>query len=473
MALVVGCAAQPGKQAWRDAAADIDWAAFTARAPQVDGPLALDEALRLAAQHNVEIWIADQERRFQHELATQSLLKLLPSLIGGVDSSRRNRLDASSSISFDSGQESLEPSYSSDQTTQRWDVAATWSLLDFGISFFRARQQGNRVAIAEERARRVRQNIELEVTRAWWQAVTAREAAAQAACVADELTQRLAAIDREMDEQAIGRVEGLQRQAVLLEQQAELRKYQRDYLAAKTQLATLIGLPPATPLRLAPVDLRAAVEPQTFHVDALEWEALRHRPELFEKDLEEALSQDEARVALAQAFPSLSVFWRFDTSDNRFLVFQEWQTVGLRASWDLLAVPQHLQQHLALRLHTDMVQQRRLAVAIAILTQLHLALIDYRDTLDDCGMTAEIAATREHLLRAVESAAEQGKAHAGELLEHRMKYLKAQARYLQAYAQVQVAHARILNTVGRSLTPAAAPTPTTTAPADAAPQIQE
>jgi hypothetical protein len=50
---------------------------------------------------------------------------------------------------------------------------------------------------------------------------------------------------------------------------------------------------------------------------------------------------------------------------------------------------------------------------------------------------------------AIESAADDGKSHGGESLDHRMKYLKARARHLATYANLMVSHARLLNTVGR------------------------
>lgn len=436
--------------------------------PALAGPLTLQEALELAARHNIEVWLAAQQRKVEQELATHSLLKMLPSLLAGGESSRRSEYEASSSESLATGQESLEPSFSSEKEVNRWDVSGIWNLLDFGISYLRARQQANRVLIAAERERRVRQNLALEVTRTWWQAVTAREVARQA----DELAERVAAaldkLGRQVAEKAISEVDGLKRETMLLEQQEELERYKRSYLAAKAELAALIGLPPGADLSLAEVDLEQPPSPAEFDVEELEREALRRRPELYEKDLEEAISRDEARLALAQMLPSVSLFWRFDHDNNRYLAFKHWHTAGIRASWDLLTIPQQLAHHGALKHQTELVIRQRLAVAVAILTQLQLALIDYTDTAERLTLARAIADRHQALLLALQSAAGEGKSHGGETLDQELKALKARARYLTGYAALMTAEARVWSTIGRDVSAASSkPRPTTIAPSAA------
>lgn len=463
---LLGCTI-PGREAIRQQNAAADLAFYRERAPQVEGPITLATAHQLAAAHNMDAWLADLDRRFQRELTTQSLLKLLPSLLAGAENRRRSVLDAASSESLYKGTQSLEPSYSSDLRTRTWDISLTWSLLDFGVAFLRSRQAADREWIAVERARRVRQNLTLEVTRAYWQAVTARSAAEEAERAAAEVAAALERIAREVQQKTISNIEGLKSETRLLEQQEELRRYRRAYLTAKTELATLMGLEPGTPFELAEVELRAGPPADDLDVPALENEALLCRPELFEKDHEESISRDEAWIALAQMFPNLSLLYRKEGSDNRFLVFKEWDTTGLRATWDLLLLPQQFVQLHAARLQTDLIARRRAAVAVAILTQLHLALIDCQEAAEQCQTTGVLAGKSAALLAAIESAAEEGKSHGGEALDYRMKYLKARARFLAALADAQVARARLHNTLGRDSAAAlaAAPPPAPFTPA--------
>ncbi len=448
LACLSGCAPQLGREVVREQNAKADLALYETRAPEIDAPVTLADALELAQRHNIDVWIAAEEQQYQHELATGARLKLLPSLVAGTEASHRSEFDAARSVAIESGEESLEPSYSAEKTRRTFDVGLTWNLLDFGISYMRSRQAANREQIAEQRLRRVRQNLALEVTRVYWQAVTAREAAAEADRIAAQLADRLAGIDAEIEAQNLSRVEGLTRKATLLEQQEELRRYRRAYLAAKTELAALMGLAPGTPFLLADVDVDQDVTPRAFSIDELEWAALRQRPELYEKDFEQAISRDEAHVALVEMFPHVSLFWQANWDDNRLLVFKEWNTIGLRATWDLLMIPQKYQQRQALLLQTDLIARRRTAIAVAVLTQLRLALIEHDEAAEQLALARRIAATRRELLAAIESSATEGSTPAGAAFEERMRYLKARARELRALASFKAAQARVLNTAG-------------------------
>ncbi|HNQ24399.1 MAG TPA: TolC family protein [Phycisphaerae bacterium] len=442
------CRPRPGLDQMRRMNAVLDMEVCHARAPVPDTPLSLDDALAYAAQYNIEAWLAAQESRLQHELATQATLKMLPSLLAGAAYRERNRYDASSSQSFATGEESLEPSFSTEKRGRTFDVSATWNLLDFGLSYLRARQQTDREWIARQRERRVQQDLAFQVTRAYWQTVTAAESAGQAEEISAQVAARLARVRQEMEDKVISPVDGLGKETALLQQQDELRRYQRDYLKARTELAKLMGLPPGTPVVLASLDLDASVEARPYDVEALEWTALRRRPELFEKDLEHAISRDEAHVALAQMLPSPAALFQYNYDSNRFLVFNDWNTVGIRASWDLLAIPHQLQQRRATKLQAELTVTRRVALAVAILAQLHLALIDYQEAMAQCAINQTIADRHRLLLEAVRTQAEEGKSHEGEVVDQQVKCLRARARYLSARADLMTAEARLLNTIG-------------------------
>jgi len=444
-----GCGPQATIKQMRAVNASMDMAAYRAHAPTIDGPLTLEDALDYATRYNIEVWIAAQESKFEHELATQSALKMLPSLMAGTQYNERSQFDASSSVSLKTGKESLEPSYSSEKRVNTIDISATWNLLDFGISFLRSRQQSKRVLMAMENERRVRQNLALQVTRAYWRTATARDSAEEAERIGKEISVMLESIHAEIDEKTISEVDGLQRETSLLQRQDELRRHRREYLKAKTELAGLIGLPPGTAFTLAEVDFDEPVDPFEYCIEDLEREALRSRPELFEKDLEEAILHDEAVIAIAQMFPSPAAFWRLEYDNNRYLVFDQWNTVGIRASWDLLTLPQQFKQHDITKLQTALIVKQRTAIAVGILAQLHLSLIDYRETWEQHAFSETISRKCDSLLEAVRNQADEGKSHGGERLDHELKRLRARARYLTERANLMVARARLLNTIGR------------------------
>lgn len=447
--VAAGCASVEGRRDLRLKNAMEDITRFEALAPMPTGPLDLLDAIDLALRHNLELHATEQEQAYQRELLTRSHFRLLPSLNGSAEYARRDSLPASSSISLQSGDESLEPSYSSDKRTRQWNLSAAWNLLDFGVGFLRSRQAAHRVAMSQDRLRRARQDLVLKVTESWWRAVAARESMRSAQAIQDLIDDMQREVRKQIDQGSLSRIEGLRRQDQLLERGLVLRRVEKRYHRAVTELTTLIGIPPGGLPRLAAADFEAAPPAMLESVAALEEHALAERPELYAKDAEERISLDEARVAVAEMFPSPSVFWRYTEDGNPLLYTNQWQTAGAKAAFNLLSVPEKIFKRRAARAQGDWIRRQRVTLSVAILTQLHLAWLDHAAARQELQDVATFLATRRKLLDAVDEVAGEGQVSGAEALDVRMKHLLTRTRYLDAYVEVIVARARIYNTAGR------------------------
>jgi len=455
--VITGCVShQPSD--WQDvrrANAEADMQTYRQRGPKLTEPLTLSQAIAYAQQYNIDVWMAANEREYQHELTTHAKLAMMPTLAAGAEYAHRDKYDASSSQSLTTGKESLELSYSSEKTRNAFDLSSTWSLLDFGIGFYRVRQQEQRELIALMRERRLQQTLALQVTQLYWQAVAARESARTAEVLSRDVMQIIETLRKETSQKSISTVDGLAKETALLSQLEELRRYPRAYQQACTELARAIGLPPGTPLTLADVDFNAMIPPASIDIDSMENEALTNRPELYEKDFDEAISRDEVRITIAQMFPNVSLFYRYEWDANRFLAYDTWNTLGVRTSWDLLAIPSQIKAAQSLELQGEMIRRQRTGVAIAILTQLHLALIEYNDLRDRYKSTHELSTKFNDLLSAVQKTAKEGKSNPAETLDYKLRALRSRAKYLTTCALLHTSMCRIENTLGRYTTGAA------------------
>lgn len=452
--LVGGCVSHQHSdwQTIRQANAESDMETYRQRGPKLTGPLTLTQAIAYAQQYNLDVWMAANERAYQHELTTHTKLGLMPTLAAGSEFSHRDKYDASSSQSLTTGKESLELSYSSEKERNVFDLSSTWSLLDFGIGLYRVRQQEQRELIAQLRERRLQQTLSLQVTQLYWQAVAARESSRTAEVLAKDVALLVESLRKEISQKAMSSVDGLAKETALLSQLEELRRYPRAYQQACTELAKAMGLPPGTPLEFAEVDFGTIIPSATIDVDSMENEALVNRPELYEKDFDESISRDEARIAIAQMFPNISLFYRYDWDANHFLAYDTWNTLGIRTSWDLLAIPSQIKATQSLELQQEMIRRQRTAIAVAILTQLHLALIEYNDLRDRYRSTRELSGKFNDLLTAVQKTAKEGKTNAAETLDYKLRALRARAKYLTTCALLRTSVCRIDNTLGRTVT---------------------
>ena len=84
-----------------------------------------------------------------------SKYELLPQLVAKTGYNSRDKFSGSSSRSLLTGNQSLQSSTSSDRDIFTNDLSLTWNVLDFGLSYIRAKQSADHVLIAEEEKRKV------------------------------------------------------------------------------------------------------------------------------------------------------------------------------------------------------------------------------------------------------------------------------------------------------------------------------
>lgn len=419
------------------------------RAVQLDRPLTLDKAIQLSLELNLDAKVLVMEHDIRQEILTAAKLKMLPELSVNAEVSRRNREDAVSSQSIITGNESLEPSFSTEKTVNRQDFSLLWNILDFGISFYQSRQEESRVEVALQRLRRIRQNLILDVTEAYWQAMIAKETAATASELIKRIKKRLDIIGKQIESQMVSEVEGLELAVSLIEMEFRMEGFEQKLQKNKIQLATLMGLPQDTDFELAEME-NEELESLQFDIETLEEEALLNRPELFEQDLEERITADEAKIKLIEMFPSPSLFWRYNRDENKFLFYDSWYTFGLKAACNLLSIPHKAKLRDAAIKRKNMIRMRRIAIGIGILTQLHLSVIEYQDALRRYQLLKKLTKHRNDLKDALHRQISAGKAHDALLLDSESRALFAKDRLLRALADVKTALQRIWNANGRN-----------------------
>lgn len=121
--------------------------------------LSLADAIQRGLEHNLDARVAALETLSQQDNVTLAQLRALP----GVDLSGgyvgRSNPGASSSRSVITGQESLEPSQSTEQHRRVASLEASWNLLDAALALADASKADEETKIASERYNKVVQNV--------------------------------------------------------------------------------------------------------------------------------------------------------------------------------------------------------------------------------------------------------------------------------------------------------------------------
>jgi len=419
----------------------------------VERPLTLAEATARAIKYQ-----ADHRQRRMEEAAAAAQMEvarfdLLPRLTASAGYNYRNNDSFGFGFSPD-GTISTNPTASVERVYNTGGVGLAWNVLDFGVSYFRARQLSDQKLILEERRRKAVQTLMHDVRIAWYRA----EAAQRLLPAADVL---LAEIDQAIEKTRVieagkllppVQVATLRRALLDLAQQIALRR--QELAQSRVELATLINTPPGVEYRIVGVegDSREVLD-LTGDIDALEAIALRNRPEIAEEGYRARISRDEARKAMVGLIPNVSLDVGRNFDSNKFLLNNTWTSVGVRVALNLVKVFSIPAMQRSEEAQKAADSARRQAMAMAVLAQTRLAAVRYSLVADEFLIWDEAVRDDDLIAHHLASSEKAGVDNELELIRARARALASRINRDLAYANLQASVARLYNSVGYDAVP--------------------
>ncbi|PBI94952.1 Outer membrane efflux protein [Variovorax boronicumulans] len=416
-------------------------------------PMTYSEVLARALKYNADYRLKLMESALARGLLDVSAADMLPKLVADAGYNDRSNDSGGTSIGIEDRVVSLRPSTSEQRSHYYGRATLSWNALDFGISYFRAKQAADEVNISEERRRKILQNIAQDVRSAYWRAIGAQQLIGDA----DRLAVRIEdALKKSREAERAGVLppaQGLAYQRALLDAMSLVNAKRQEMQFAKRELAALMSLPPGVDFTLVegPQDGRA---PVTLDIDKLEVAALENRAELREEDYKARIGIAETKKQIASLFPSLNLYAGARYDSNSFLYNSNWSDAGVSLSMDLfrLAAIPAINRTNDARKKTD--EARRLALTMAVVTQVRVSAERYKLAVVDQELAAESSRVDQRM-------ASVARAGASNQLESELEALRVDARALvsrfqlaTAYAATQTSYGRVLNSVGIDLMPA-------------------
>lgn len=382
-ALFSGCSTLPeafdrGEQ---QQLAQADRAASQTGVEPLTQPLSLAEAVARGLKYNLDHRSRLMEQAVAMGQADLSRFDMLPKLVASAGYSERDNDSISRAKDSVTGKPSLaNPYISSDRAHTTTDLGLTWNILDFGVSYFNAKQNGDRVLIAAERRRKAMHNLIQDVRSAYWRAACAQK-------LEGELRQTITIAEAALGDSRQAEAEKLRNpmdalryQRTLLENLRILESIQQELSAARIELAALINLPPGAAFRLAePAADELTPRFQTLPIEVMEEAAVSNNADLREHFYNVRIAVAETRKSLLRLFPGLSFSYAQKRDNNSYLINQNWQETGMQLSWNLFNV---FSAPAAINLSEaseKLAEHKRMAVQMAVLAQVHLARQQYEN----------------------------------------------------------------------------------------------
>ncbi len=458
---ISGCTVSPQALSPDNVSATVqaDMTLLAQEQEQVLDSIGLEDAIARAVRNNRDKKLKALESAMEQGQIDLVQHEMLPSLAASAGYSERSNYAASASVAFQDGQPGplgANPSYSISQDKQRstYDLALSWNVLDFGLSYVRAKQHADRYLIAKERERKVTHNITQDVRGAYWRAVSAERLLQK---IGPLIEQASAALDDSRQVELLqlrSPMEALYYQRELLDVLRSLQSVKQDLSNAKTELAGLMGLKPGTVFELADVgspDFR--VPELTVELATMEELALNQRPELVETYYQKRISAADTRAAILKMLPgiSLNAGAYYDNSD--YLLNQDWTSLGAQISWNLFDVFKVGAERRLAKTREALAEEQRLASSMAVLTQVHLARIRYNESRKSFDLADRYLNVASRINEQTVNAARMKRTSELDLIRESLNTLLAELRRDVAYADLQNSYGRIFVTMGMDLLP--------------------
>lgn len=410
-------------------------------------PIDLYEAMARAVLYNRERRLALMETALSQGQADMARLDMLPSFAANAGYLGRNSYNSSSSVSTQTGTESLEPSYSTEKDYFTSDVTFTWNVLDFGLSYVRANQQGDRHLIAMEKERKAIHLLLRDVRKAWWEALTAQRLIGRL----DELSGKVQKVldeSEQMEKQQLqSPLNALGFQRSLMKILRSLHTLRQDLSGSPYMLAALMGLPPGIEFSVKdPGEYPDMVTPD-WQKDTLEQIALTLRTELMESRYEGRIASQEAHAALLSLLPGIDLDFGWNGDTNKYLVENTWWNWGTHIGFNLLNV---FKAPAALRNADNrekVAEERRLALSMTVLMQVHLARLNHIMALQAYQLDDKYYGIQNRIMKQTVHNAAVLKGESTVIREE-LAMVLAEVRRSKAYADLQDSYGRILVSVG-------------------------
>jgi len=432
-----------------------DRAVLTKDQEPVTGPIDLYEAMARALKYNL-----DARVELMHKMLAQTQLDLshyamLPRLAANAGFDGRNNFTGGVARSLITGRQVLEPFTSAEKNIFSADLSLSWNVLDFGLSYVRAKQAADDVLIAEEERRRVANRVMQDVRVAYWRAVSAERILPSLKMLDEWVKSALEKAQAIQEEKLSAPLVPLQYKLDLLNTQRYVQQLFRELNTAKLQLAALINLPPGQEPRLVLTvpEREARTLPLPVELEALETRALEARPELRMIDYRRRINAHETKAAILEMLPSLNLQVGGNYNSNSFLFNNHWAAYAARASWNLLNVVRYPARAKTIEAQEKILHTQHLALTMAIMSQVHVSVAQVAQAKKETSTAELYHDTQAKITEQMRLAWRAARLSEQAMLRERINQVAAQLRYDAAEAELQTAWAALLAAVGEDVLP--------------------
>lgn len=403
----------------------------------ISGYLTLYEAMARALKYNLDTQVEIKETALRARELDLTNHSKVPDLVltSGYAGDSRNGADR-------------------DQNSVTSDLTFIWNILDFGLSYYRARQAADEVLRQNEIRRKTVNGVIEAVRTAYWRAATYEQLVGRLRAIEGRAAKSLEESRKLSAGGESSPLSPLITERELIKVRGELEDLEGQLLVAKSQLAALISVSPNTNLKLSPPKrtVRKLNLPTNPHdIFAV---ALTNRAEM--RDISYRLRQNdvELNAAILEVFPSFNVFASANYDSDEIADPNDWISWGAEASWSLLKLAKLPAEKRKINAQQSTLEARGASVALAVMTQVHVSRLRHRHLVKSYATARELSRVSHKILEQMRAETSAGKETDRHLFQEEMKALLADSERNLAYADLETAYANVYASLGLDPVPA-------------------
>jgi outer membrane protein TolC len=420
----------------------------TAAVEAINGPLSLEEAIARAVKYNAERQVRIMEEAMAYGTLDLANFDMLPKFMANAgyrsrDSDLLTNLRAGPNSPITPGS-----TLSSSRQATTTDLSFTWSLLDFGQSYYAAKQSGDRVMIATERRRKALHNLVQDVRTAYWRVVAAEKLGQSVRDTMQEAEAALKGSEAAESSAMRSPMEPLRFQRQLLENLRMLELVEHELSSARVELATLAALPSGSNFTV--VEPQAQINTKWLDMNPadMELQAVVNNPDMRESLYNARIARDEAKRAMLKMFPGITFSYGNRTTNDEYIVNQRWNEAGAQISFNLMGILSAPTAKRLADMGISMADQRQVATQMAVISQVHIARLNYANAAKQYMRADKIARVDSRMAEVVNARAKaESQSRQDSVAQQTASILSALRRY-QALSNAQAAASRLQATLG-------------------------
>ena len=411
-------------------------------------------AIALAIENNKDLKVKLLETSLANRKIEDVEFEMLPTMAAnaGYTGSDRYKTTASATVPSDDLAGSIGSSYSTsrDRDVNEQDVGFSWNALDFGLSYIRAGQSSDKFLISKELEKKAANNITKDVIRAYWNALSAEKLIKKYDPLLIKVNNALND-SQKIEELLLQKpMDALLYQKELLDIQRALQSQKQSFINAKIELGALMGLLPNEKFVLVQTD--QPLNELNMKLKHMEKHALVNRPELIENHYEERISIAETKAGMRSLLPGLNFNAAWTSSSNDYLMNKTNFEYGSSIGANLLNVFRAPRLKEVNEMNTEIIKEQRLALSMAVLSQVHISNIEYQMALEEYETADRYYDVSRKITEQVRNAQKIARFGELELIREEASLLVAELRRDIAFSKVQFSVAQVYTSVGVDVT---------------------